>query len=154
MAESADESRSSVAEESGQSTGTVAALPQPAVAPTEDSQAQVARPGPDREGFGPLEDPPRLEGVPLIGDPDNAVDEVGEANAVEGVDEGASALIDENDSEPLIDPALLVISPDLAARAGEISRETARIDQEVEDIEQSQGLNETDTVAPAEEESV
>lgn len=105
------------------------------------------------EGFGPLEDPPRLEGVPLIGDPEKPMDEEAAADTAGG---SAAAGADEEfapESVSGIDPALLAIAPELAVRAGEISEETTRIGQEVAGIEQSQAFTEADELKPVEEES-
>lgn len=139
----------SPASESEGQTGTVVGMPE-----TQDlgqTPASGGESGTVEGGFGPLEDPPRLEGVPMIGDPDKA--ELDGETGGEAVDPGTSVGVSESESPPEIDPALLAIDPDLAARAGAIAEETVRIGQQVSAFEQSQAFGEADQLKPVEEES-
>lgn len=136
--------------ESVGATGTVAGTPRAPSEPVADTSEGET--GTVVGGFGPLEDPPRLEGVPMIGDPDKpeSSDEAG--------DGGRGGEASDGDSDPAehpaeIDPALLAIDSDLAARAGTIAEETVRIGQQVTQFEQSQAFGEADELKLVEEES-
>ena len=118
--------------EASEATGTVAG-PVPAEA---IDQADA-----DGAAFGPLDDPPRVEGVELIGDPVDdpaAVQSPPIASGVAGVeDPDADRRLESSEavSNPLMEPVGYFLPPDVMQRADEIGRETLAIAAHVAEIE-------------------
>jgi hypothetical protein len=109
-------------------TGTVAASLADAVSNTSsdtvEPTANAVYSSPDAAGFGPLEDPPRVEGVELIGQPPE--------------DDTAPALeSDDPVSIPSMQQAGFVLPDELMQRAGQIGHETALITAHVVEIEKA-----------------
>jgi len=124
-------------------TGTVAALP-PVPAETPPATAETPQ---AESGFGPLEDPPKLDGVKMIGEPE----EHEQATAADSSEVALAESESPVEEAPSIDPALLAIDPALAARANEIANETAAIGEELTQIEHANGTDGLDEADGAEE---
>lgn len=110
-------------------TGTVAAtLPTPDPAPSAASVSAGDANDPSGDAapeFGPLDDPPRVEGVELIGeDADEATTEF-----PVGLESSPAASI------PPEQPPGFTLPVEMMQRAGEIGQETAAISEHVQDIE-------------------
>jgi hypothetical protein len=117
----------------------------------------VAGLSPDQTAFGPLEDPPRVDGAEIIGGP--ADDELGEGGPSDAVappsdhqdpaDLPGEALQTHGAvSIPLEDHPGFVLSPVLMERAAHIGQETASIAVEITEIERANEAAEP--VAPTE----
>lgn len=106
-------------------TGTVAAA---------DLSAESSTPPPE---FGPLEDPPRVEGVELIGEPGEG-EERTEAGSPDLSNETSLAL-ESGDvgSIPLRQPVGYLLPKDVMQRASDVREETAAIAAEVTEIEKA-----------------
>ena len=105
-------------------TGTVAAVPSivEGGAPQPEQATGAVYPSADAAGFGPLEDPPRVEGVELIGEPPDA-----EANLA--LESDGSVSIPEEEQVGFVLPL------ELMQRAEQIGEETAQIAAQVLQIE-------------------
>jgi len=142
----AEKHATTMAEDSGPltpSTGTVAAV---------DASAEPSTPPPE---FGPLEDPPRVEGVELIGEPEDGEGQA-EARSSDLTDETPLAL-ESGDvgSTPLRQRVGYLLPKDLMQRATDVREETAAIAAEVTEIEKAnpsaEPLGDTDLASAAAE---
>jgi hypothetical protein len=116
--------------DSAAETGTVAAIGSP----------DIGTPA-DHAGFAPLDNPPRLDGVELIGVPDPP-----EPMPLQSEPAGVSSDAPESEGEldegtaPPTAPVFFAISADLIQRAKEIALETERIDIDVAGIVKINGI--------------
>ena len=131
MADTADSNQpESRGGDSAVETGTVAAI----------GSLDAAHPAAS-EGFAPLDNPPRVDGVELIGAPDPSeltpLDSKVEDPGPEALE---SEIEPDRGSPPLVAPIIFTISADLIQRAKEIALETERIDVDLARVEEVSGV--------------
>lgn len=106
----------------------------------------------DVAGFGPLQDPPRIDDVEIIGGPadDEAVEGEGSADETSPLPslnqdgaEGEGLETDEPVSTPSLDQPGFVLPPALMLRAEQIGQDTAAITAEVTGIERANEMAES-----------
>ncbi len=127
------------------------------VEPLPSATGTVAGPSSEQTAFGPLEDPPRVEAVEIIGEP---ADDDLEGGSPSGPETAPLENPDPNDlpgeplqtrdavSIPLEDPPGFVLPLFLMERADHIGQETASISAEITEIERANEAAEP--VAPTE----
>lgn len=120
--------------------------------PSSAMTGTVAGASDDVAGFGPLQDPPRIDDVEIIGGPadDETVEGVGAADEnsrLPGLNpdgaEGEGLETGDAVSTPSLDQPGFVLPPALMQRAEQIGQETAAISAEVNGIERANEMAES-----------